>query len=128
MTAPERFGCAACWPDDPDAAWAARRTLEPAAALVDESHFGVRLQGCPACGQRFLSVFTERVDWADGEDPQHWAALPVTLEEAVALAAAPTEAVIGALAPGRRSLRRDFPKGGEPRCFWDAGMLVRPHD
>ncbi|MDX6770236.1 MAG: hypothetical protein SF051_11945 [Elusimicrobiota bacterium] len=125
---PDGHGCAACWPDSPEAAWESRRALAPAAELVDESHYGVRLLGCPACGQRFLSVFTERVDWADGEDPQHWALMPVTLEEAVSLAAAPTEAAIDALAPRRRSLRRDFPKGGEPRCFWDEGARVRPHD
>ena len=38
---------------------------------------------CRRCDQRFLSVFTETIDWQDGEDPQQWAVLPITNEEAV---------------------------------------------
>lgn len=128
MTNPERFGCAQCWPGSPDAAWTARKALRSEGDLVDESHYHVMVLACASCSQHFLSVFTETVDWVDGEDPQHWATLPLTLEERVGLGKTPTEAQIDALGPGRRCLRRDYPKRAEPRCFWDEGMRVRPHD
>ena len=126
----QESGCPQCWPDDADAAWAARRALLPAATLVDESHYQVRVLGCAACGQRFLSVFTETVDWADGEDPQHWSMLPVDHDDLLALLrdGVPDESALAALAPRRRSLQRDFPKGGAPRCAWGVGLRVGPHD
>lgn len=130
-TAPaEAFGCAVCWPADPDAAWAARRALSTRAEPVDESHFHVLLLNCPSCRQSYVSVFTETIDWADGDDPQEWTTLPVTADEADRLAAgeAPTEEALCALGPGRRSLRRDVPKGRPPRTFWDTGLTVGWHD
>ncbi len=89
------------------------------------------LLACPACSQRFVSVFTETIDWADGEDPQYWTVLPITAAEAAGLArrrGSLTETELNGLGPGRRSLRRDHPKGAAPRSFWDAGISVRWHD
>ena len=125
------FGCARCWPPSPDAAWSFRRSLACKADLLDESHFHVMLLACPACSQRFVSVFTETIDWADGEDPQYWTVLPITAAEAALLArlrGTLTETELNALSPARRSLRRDHPKGAAPRCFWGAGISVRWHD
>ena len=56
-------GCERCWPSEADAAWEARRKLACAVELVDESHFHVMILACPSCEQRFLSVFTETIDW-----------------------------------------------------------------
>lgn len=122
------LGCGACWPATPDAAWAARSRLSQA-ELIDEPHYRVALLSCPACGQTFLSVFTETVDWADGEDPQYWITLPLTAVEHAGLAGTrPTDAQIAALGPGRRSLHRDYPKGGELVTRWGTGIHVRAHD
>lgn len=114
-------GCAICMPASADAAWAARRSLAHASVLLDESHFIVNILGCPACGQRFLSVFTEEVDWVDGDDSQYWTLLPINLAEAVDLARRGGEQAAGAvhsLAQGRRCLQRSHPKGEEARTFW----------
>jgi hypothetical protein len=125
------FGCDRCWPADPALAWDARRGLTHLDELIDQSHFHVMVLGCPVCEQRYVSVFTETIDWTDGEDPQYWSLLPVTSQEADGLTLQRTsldEAKLSALAPARRCLRRDFPKGGEPRAFWGSGLFVGPHD
>ena len=43
---PAADGCAACWAEEADAAWAAHRGLTAEARLVDESHFDVALLRC----------------------------------------------------------------------------------
>ncbi|HOB53846.1 MAG TPA: hypothetical protein PK176_13860 [Acidobacteriota bacterium] len=126
----ETFGCNRCWPPWASAAWEAFLALSVEAELVDESHFAVAIRACAACGQRFVIVFTELIDWADGEDPQDWTVLPITAAEAAALVKAGAAIVpaLAALAPRRRSLRREFPKGRRPRAHWDSGISVGPHD
>jgi hypothetical protein len=124
-------GCSACWPEDAQAAWDADKKLVPVSVLLDESHFRVTLRACGACGQRFVCVFTETVDWVDSEDPQAWTRAPVSLEEAVALVgpAESLEARLRAAGAGRKTLRRDFPKGVEaPSAFWEESLTIGPHD
>lgn len=125
------LGCAQCWPESADAAARARDSLKRERDLVDESHYHVALLRCPACSQIFLSVFTELVDFVDGNDPQYTSNLPLTPAEAEALMKrgdAVTEAELNALGPGRKSLARDFPKVGGVRTFWTTGLRVGPHD
>ncbi|MDX2122639.1 MAG: hypothetical protein SF070_16470 [Gemmatimonadota bacterium] len=125
---PTTLGCPQCWPADPEAAWKARAGLTGVAELVDDLHFIVTILACPACRQRFLSVLEEEVDWVDGDDPQYWSLLPLTADEAASLlppAAAPTSAQLNALGPGRRSLRRDCPKGDAQRFYWGTGLSLR---
>ncbi|MGE5838866.1 MAG: hypothetical protein ACM34H_02955, partial [Deltaproteobacteria bacterium] len=74
----EAFGCESCWPASPESAWKARLSQSIDARLIDESHFAVMISSCPKCRQRFVTVFTEMVDWADGEDPQFTTVIPVT--------------------------------------------------
>ena len=126
----EEFGCAICWPAAADKAWEAVLSLAIDAELVDESHFAVMIRACPECRQRFVSVFTETVDWVDSEDPQFWKVLPVTEQEVEQLSRARTDmtSALNALAPRRRSLCHDFPKGESPKEYWSSGILVRPHD
>jgi hypothetical protein len=104
----------------------------PATAdLIDESHFHVTIRQCPACSQSFVSIFTETIDWADGEDPQYWTLMPLTPREAADLTrqgGAVTEAALTGLGPGRRSLHHDHPKGAEARSYWDTGIQVGWHD
>jgi hypothetical protein len=127
----ETFGCETCWPSDAEAAWKARDALSRGARLADESHFGVTLMSCPHCAQSFVSVFTETIDWADGDDPQYTTLLPLTAEETEALSARPADnmvSALNALDPTRRALCRDYPKGAATRTCWGKGIHVGPHD
>jgi hypothetical protein len=127
----EGFGCERCWPAAPDAAWEARGALDRVAELIDESHFHVMILACPGCAQHFVSVFTETIDWEDGDDPQFWTLLPITRTEATDLVQqrdSLTETKLDALGPGRRCLRLDHPKAAERRIFWSTGMFVFSHD
>jgi hypothetical protein len=127
---PGSFGCGRCWPDSPEEARAASRDLRHEADLIDESHFHVAIRACASCSQRFVSVFTEIIDWIKGEDPQCWTLLPITDAERADLEAGGpvTEAKLGALAPGRRSLRHEWPRDDAPRSYWATGISVGPHD
>ena len=125
------FGCENCWPISPDAAWEARRALVHEAELIDESHLHVMILACSSCTQRFVSVFTETIDWVDGEDPQYWMLLPITDAEASELVQRKdpvTDAQLSALGPDRRCLRHDHPKAAAPQSFWGTGIWVGPHD
>jgi hypothetical protein len=127
----ENFGCEHCWPPAADAAWEARSALGVASELIDESHFHVMILTCPRCSQRFLSVFTETIDWEDGEDPQYWTLLPVTDAEAAGVLwqrESLTESMFETLGPSRRCLRRAHPKGAGPTVFWGKGISVGLHD
>ena len=127
----QEFGCDLCWPADARAAWGARDGLARLKELIDESHFIVAILACPRCEQRYVSIFTEMIDWEDGNDPQYWTLMPITEAEAEGLIqqeASLNEMGLNALGRERRSLRRDHPKAGPPRVFWGSGVLVGPHD
>src|SRR5215213_6300087 len=81
----EHFGCEHCWPATAEAAWNGRGNLTRVAELIDESHFDVALLACARCNQRFVTVFTEMIDWIDSDDPQYWTLLPLTEPEADSL-------------------------------------------
>jgi hypothetical protein len=125
------FGCEQCSPSSAEAALESRSGMKLVAELIDESHFHVTIRACPACGQHFITIFTETIDWADGEDPQYWTRLPLTSYESADLirrGSELTEATLNALGPGRRSLHRDHPKGEEPSSYWSTGIRVGWHD
>ena len=127
----EVFGCENCWPSSPEGADAASRALTREADLIDESHFHVMIRACRSCSQRFLSIFTEMIDWVGGDDPQYWTLLPITEVEAADLIRqgnSVTEQTLNSLGSGRRSLRHEHPKGKPPRTYWGTGILVGPHD
>ena len=123
----ETYGCETCWLSDASTAWVARQSLSLARTLIDESHFIVSIRTCTHCAQGFVSVFTETVDWEDGDDPQRWVVMPLTGNEATALeqhGTAVDEATLDGIGQGRRSLCHDHPKGTEGRSFWTRGMFV----
>jgi hypothetical protein len=127
----EKFGCEWCWPPSADAAWEARSALVRTGELIDESHFHVMILDCRRCSQRFLSVFTEAIDWEAGDDPQYWTLLPLTKADASDVLNQPqplTEPKLEALGPQRRCLRRAHPKGANPTTSWGSGIIVGPHD
>lgn len=127
----DSFGCQKCLPTRAEEAWNAVRDLGIYARLVDESHFNILLRRCSACGQQFVSVFAETVDWSDGEDPQAWTVLPISEQEAASLQAATEQDVISGVYsrwPDRCSLCFDHPKNEEATIVWSRGIRARPHD
>lgn len=125
------FGCERCWPSSAEAAWEARSELTHAQELIEESHFHVMILECARCTQRFVSIFTEMIDWEDGDDPQYWTLLPITETEAADLVRrrdSLTEASLDALGRGRRCLSHDYPKAMASRTYWATGVSVGPHD
>jgi len=131
MTHQNVYGCPTCWPELAIDAWEAQSALKAETVLIDDTHFRVWTLRCPGCAQGFVCVFPETIDWADGEDPMYWTVLPITPAESaslVSLGDSVCERDLNALGSGRRSLRRDFPKSAEPRCYWGSGILVGPHD
>lgn len=86
---------------------------------------------CPGCAQRFVSVFTEIIDWKDGDDSQYWTVLPITESEALDLVQQGhtlTEKKLNTLGRGRRCLRRDYPKGTVPCISWGVGISIGFHN
>ena len=122
-----------CLGDDCLAARDALRKAEHVVMLVDESHFGVSILRCARCGQRFLNLFCERVDWADSDDPQTRVVVPVSEDEArrlqVANVASDENAILEIVANERRFLYHDMPKRAAETLAWKSGLLFIPgHD
>ncbi len=129
----ESFGCSACWPPSAEGAWKARQDLlEHEEDIVNESHYHVMILKCPTCAQRFISIFSEQIDWVAGEDPQYWTVMPLTPEETADLVrrgSSLPESDLMNLAPARRSLQRDFSAGAhKPSVFWSMGIWFPWHD
>lgn len=126
------FGCAACWPEQPEDAWEARKQLELLYTLVERSHYQVTLLLCRKCMQTYVSIFIEIVDWVGGDDSMYSTLLPlrpVEYARLMELGYAVTEQDLNALGPDRRCLRHDDPgANARPRCSWGVGVLVGPHD
>ena len=122
-----------CIGDDGAAAKKAILATRDLARLVDESHFGVSIRQCGRCGQRFLTIFCERVDWVDSDDPQAWIAAPVSEDESAKLQAADVAgdeyAIVRVLPDVRRILYNDMPKGAPDTLTWMTRRLFIPgHD
>jgi hypothetical protein len=124
----DKFGCEQCWPESADAAWEAIQKTSYGDDLIDESHWHVMIRVCPACSQHFLWVSTEKIDWADGDDPQHWAVLPLTEAEIKTHSYSLSFDASAPLQPDRRSLQADFPKGDGARIYWSTGIFIGDHD
>jgi hypothetical protein len=125
-------GCASCFDSTPEGVSENRSGFACVRRIVDDSHFGVSLLRCPACGQDFVSVFCETVDWVNGNDPQDWLLIPLAPSESEALAAADEAGVspaLHALAP-RRFLASSFPSTADrPEVRWNEGPVRLPrHD
>jgi hypothetical protein len=120
-------GCKDCYGNDPSVAWKA--LSNPVRSIVEESHFGVNIRRCN-CGQNFVVVFTERIDWQNGEDSQTWIALPVSPVEAEGLVDdTALISTITTLGSERRFLVRDYPTGGDLTLWWrDGDLMIGPHD
>lgn len=103
------------------------------AELADESHFMASIRRCEHCGQHFLTLFCERVDWADGDDPQTWVAAPISADEARQLRGADIavdeNTILRIVIAERRFLYNDMPKGTPETLAWLTRELFIPaHD
>jgi hypothetical protein len=125
------YGCPACWPTSAEAAWAAGLKLHDREALIDDSHFNARVATCSKCGQAYLWVFTELIDWQHGDDSQGWCRVPLTAAEARELLFDKFKGNDGdvyRIGEGRRSLWRIHPRGGTDGYSWGLGVAPLPHD
>jgi hypothetical protein len=125
------FGCSYCWSQEAKSAYRAFCGLQTKRFLIEESHYIVTLRSCSHCSQQFLSVFTETIDWVDGEDPQYRIVMPITDEESLKLRASGksiSDDILRAIGIGRRSLRHDYPKDGKVSVYWGEGIQIRHHD
>ena len=125
------FGCSECWPQEAEPAHKGLPALKIETYLVDESHYIVTTRHCPRCSQKFLTVITETVDFAGGEDPQQRIVMPITPKENELLqrnAQAISEALLESIGVGRRSLVYDHPSDRPALIHWGSGIHVRVHD
>ena len=124
------FGCGRCFAGEAAAVLAGLQDHEEVERHADEPHFIVRVVRCRACGQLFVSVFCERVDWAAGEDPQWRALLPVSPAEAEELRRPDAElTLVEAWGRARPHVEMDWPRDGPKRVWWSEGPLrIAPHD
>lgn len=129
-TPPHKFGCSSCWPKAADEAWHAAKHLKTEIELVDESHFMIKIRSCNQCSQQFVSVFTETVDWTDGEDLQYWTVMPITTAEFSQLLSNThsAEVAILGLPRERASLCHEPTNYGGPQSYWSQGIIIGPHD
>jgi hypothetical protein len=126
-------GCPRCFGDDAAKVWDDHGALDLVARVADESHFVADVLACPCCGQRFASLFCERIDWQGGNDPQDWLLVPLSADEASAVVAAGeqgAERVLSSLTAPRRFLLRYYPaSSNDPEVGWrDGRVIVPPHD
>ncbi|HKB19588.1 MAG TPA: hypothetical protein VKC65_01155 [Gaiellaceae bacterium] len=129
MTRPRRprapdesgFGCRHCYGENAERAWAYYEDgLAVERELVGEPHFIVQLRRCAECGQQFVWVFTEAVDWEGGEDAQQRSVVPLTEDEAETLE---TES-LASFGRDRRYLMTDWPTDAAgPTIEWSTGEL-----
>ena len=122
------FGCSVCWPSDAHKALEAIISLDTVYALIDQSHFGIKIRLCHLCQQYFITVFTEMIDWNLGDDDQSWSIIPITEEElkqVLKIDDNKIETWINNLDPDRKSLSYYNPPG---RSLWDRGITIGLHD
>jgi hypothetical protein len=122
------FGCARCYGDDPQAVFDYQRGngFTGHQPIITKSHFIVSLIHCGQCSQQFVSIFTESIDWAHGQDPQYTDLVPVTPAEAETILAAGEDVdlrYLGQLGDGRRRLSTDWPSGAPQQVMWRSGAF-----
>ncbi|MDX2092804.1 MAG: hypothetical protein SFX73_33365 [Kofleriaceae bacterium] len=122
------LGCTACYGNDAQAVLAYYQSggLEIDERLSDDSHFGVTIRHCTRCGQTFLFVFTEFVDWQGGEDDQYTDVVPISGAEAAEALQRPSDLqFLGSLGTGRRRLATAWPRGAKEKSIaWRTGAFA----
>lgn len=117
-------GCSRCVGAAAAEAWDALGSATH--TFVNELHYTVHATSC-SCGQAFIVVFTERVDYRDGSDTQVELAVAIWPDELEDLIDGfhPFESALTSLARGRPFLAKST--GDAPRWV-DRGFSIGPHD
>jgi hypothetical protein len=119
--------CASCRSGDAEhdaSAWRQERRC------IDESHLGVSLVHCQACGAQALRIFTELIDWSGGDDSQAVLIVPLSGDPGPLADESALAALLADLPPGPH-LARVHPRGqvDPPRWEWHQGRAaILPHD
>jgi hypothetical protein len=123
----QSFGCRRCYGEDPQTVWAYyEEGLAVEQELVGDSHFLVQLRRCAECGQQFVWIFGEAIDWEGGEDAHRREIMPVSAAEAEA-ACKLNYPSLAALGLDRRYLETDWPTdAADPAVEWSTGELRLP--
>jgi hypothetical protein len=120
-----QFGCAECYGEDAVTTLEyTRKHFTTTHRLITDSHYGVSVRECRKCGQQFVAIFTEFVDWSGGDDAQYFDIVPVTPQEAAEAITAGedvTTRFLGNLGTGRKRLVSHWPTGGPHRILWAHG-------
>ncbi|RSM86545.1 hypothetical protein DMH04_12890 [Kibdelosporangium aridum] len=117
------LGCEHCYGEDAETVMEyCTKNLETTRRIVSDSHFGVSLRKCPECGQQFVAIFTEFVDWQGGDDAQYFDIVPVTpIEAKYIVNAQDLLRDLSKLGNRRRRVSSDWPTGGRNRVSWKHG-------
>ena len=123
----QSFGCRRCYGEDPQTVWAYYEGgLVVEQELVGESHFLVQLRRCEECGQQFVWIFGEAVEWEGDEDAQRREIVPVSGVEAEAAGTLDYPS-LAALGLGRRYLETEWPTdSADASVEWSTGELRLP--
>lgn len=122
----ESFGCEFCYGARAEVFWDRYRRFVTIADLVNEPHDIIRIVSCPDCGQRYVAVTTEFVDWQDGDDPIYRSIVPVSVDESERMLAQGANVdlrLIESLGSSRRHLCTSWPKGEAQSVFWSEGIV-----
>ena len=123
-------GSCPCQQEDATAAIAAIGSQDET-ELLDDTHFRICLRTCQSCGQVFLYVMTETIDWVDGEDPVQRVYFPVTPAQAAEIRRRKpqVDGDLEALGLEGPYLLDDWPSKGPAVRMWQRGPLpVFSHD
>lgn len=124
-------GCETCWPEEAnEVPFASALKLER--EIIDESHYRATVASCLRCGQHYIHLMTEEIDWSGGDDAIRLQRMPITNTEAAefrALVETKAEARMYALGQDQRKCWvRDAPTGGPETTRFAKGLYPSPHD
>src|SRR5206468_1624651 len=122
------FGCERCYGEDPHAVFEYRRNggFRRVKKVYFDHHFDVALSRCGACGQVFVDIFDEIVDWEGGDDAMDVWLVPVAPAEVQAIRHMKDLDLtyLKSLGEGRRHMWWDRPTGGPAHAGWSRRRLV----
>ena len=125
------LGCKYCYSTDANTAFELVLKTRVNNNLISESHLSVRLRKCKHCGQQYLVIFNEKIDWEHGEDPQHWKVLPISIDESKLILSSEKRneqdlfQTIELIAIGRTTLNMEWPKKQNQRVSWGKGLFLK---
>jgi hypothetical protein len=128
----EIFGCKRCGAESAEAVAEYRNQFSLVAELVERSHFGLSILECPTCNQHWIYIFTETIDWTDGDDALFLTLLPITKSESDELQAQRANVDtkrIEQIGLNRRYLQINHPtRAGKKTCWGYGPLFIDPNN